>query len=277
MNVRITAALLLAAFTALATAIAPPAVAADAAASEAPAVGVATDPCMGVPVQPTAAHKAAKDTYDAWMHDWLLLDWGQRCRYRAENAALPPATAQRVVLIGDSITEGWKEQHAGWFGPQRVDRGISGQVSEQMLVRMRSDVLDLKPAVVHIMAGTNDVAGNRGPTTIALIEGNIATMAELARAHGIRVVLASVPPAAGFPWQPGLRPAGDIRTINAWLRDYARREHYTWVDYGAVLDDGAGGLKKEYSGDGVHPNAAGYAVMEPLFESAVSKALAGRR
>jgi lysophospholipase L1-like esterase len=146
-----------------------------------------------------------------------------------------------------------------------------------MIVRMRSDVLELGPAVVHIMAGTNDLAGNRGPTTIALIEGNLATLAELARAHGIRVVLASVPPAAGFPWQPGLRPADDIRAINAWLHDYARREHFGYVDYGTVLDDGQGGLKKEYSGDGVHPNAAGYAVMEPLFEAAVAKALAAKR
>jgi len=277
MNARITPALLLAALTTLASGNASTALAADGAAGATPAVGVAADPCVGVPVQPAAAHKAAKDTYEAWMHDWLSLDWGQRCRYRAENAALPPAGAQRVVLIGDSITEGWKEQHASYFGPQRVDRGISGQVTEQMIVRMRSDVLELEPAVVHIMAGTNDVAGNRGPTTIALIEGNLATMAELSRAHGIRVVLAAVPPAAGFPWQPGLRPAGDIRTVNAWLRDYARREHFTWVDYGAVLDDGAGGLRKEYSGDGVHPNAAGYAAMELLFEAAVTKALAAKR
>jgi lysophospholipase L1-like esterase len=275
MKTRIIPALCLAATAALATAVPGLARAADGGAT-APAVGVAADPCVGVSVQPTAAHKAMPNTYEAWMREWLWLDWGQRCRYRAENAALPATTTQRVVLIGDSITEGWKEQHAGFFGPQRIDRGISGQVSEQMIVRMRSDVLELKPAVVHIMAGTNDVAGNRGPTTIALIEGNLATLAELARAHGIRVVLASVPPAAAFPWQPGLRPAGDIRTINAWLRDYARREHFTWVDYGTVLDDGAGGLRKEYSGDGVHPNAAGYAVMEPLFEAAIAKALAAR-
>jgi lysophospholipase L1-like esterase len=275
MTARSTSALFAATVLVLAALASPAATAADAVA--APATGVAVDPCAGVPVQPTAGHKAAKDTYGAWMHDWLALDWGQRCRYRAENVVLPAAGAQRVVLIGDSITEGWKDQHAAFFGPQRVDRGIGGQVSEQMIVRMRSDVLDLKPAVLHIMAGTNDVAGNRGPTTIALIEGNLATMAELARAHGIRVVLAAVPPAAGFPWQPGLRPADDIRTINAWLRDYAHRERFTYVDYGTVLDDGHGGLKQEYSGDGVHPNAAGYAVMEPLFEAAVARALAARR
>jgi lysophospholipase L1-like esterase len=247
------------------------------AAHAAPRQALAADPCVGVPVQPTEAHKASADSYGAWMRDWLALDWGQRCRYRAENAALPAATARRVVLLGDSITEGWKEQHAGFFDAQRVDRGIGGQVSEQMLVRLRSDVIELKPAIVQLMAGTNDLAGNRGPTTIALIEGTIASMAELARAHRIKVIIASIPPAAGFPWQPGARPAGDIRTINAWLRDYARREHFTYVDYHAALEDGQGGMQAGYSGDGVHPNAAGYAVMEPLLEAAIARTLAARR
>jgi lysophospholipase L1-like esterase len=255
------------------------ALAAVAGAAEAPraAPGVTTDPCIGVPVRPTEAHEAAPDSYARWMHDWLVLDWGQRCRYRDENAALPAANPQRVVLLGDSITEGWKDQHPGFFNAQLLDRGISGQVSEQMIVRLRSDVIELGPAIVQIMAGTNDLAGNRGPTTLALIEGNLATLAELARAHGITVLLASIPPAAAFPWQRATQPSGDIRTLNAWLRGYAQREHFSYVDYYAVLEDGHGGMQAGYSGDGVHPNAAGYAVMEPLLRSAIAQALAARR
>jgi len=234
-----------------------------------PFAGIAADPCVGVPVQPSAVHKASGHVYEAWIHDWLAVDWAQRCRYRDENAALPKAGRHRLVLIGDSITEGWREKVPGFFDGQRLDRGIGGQVTEQMLVRFREDALALSPAAVQLMAGTNDLAGNRGPTTIATIEGNIASMAELAHAHGVRVLIASIPPASAFPWRPDLRPAGDIRTLNDWLRDYAAREHHTWVDYYAVLTDGQGGMKPEYSSDGVHPNAAGYAAMQPVLEAAL--------
>ena len=178
----------------------------------------------------------------------------------------------------DSITEGWKEQHAGFFGPQRIDRGISGQVSEQMIVRMRSDVVELKPAVVHIMAGTNDVAGNRGPTTLNQIEDNLATMAETAHAAGIRVVLASIPPAAGFGWSPELHDvAASIRTLNEWIKSYAAQHHHVYVDYHSALADDRGGLPLRYSEDGVHPNTAGYQVMQPLAEAAIAAAREGSR
>jgi lysophospholipase L1-like esterase len=248
---------------------------AGARADEAPAlVGVSTDACVGVPVHPTAAHKASGHEYEAWTHDWLAVDWAQRCRYRDENASLPKAGSRRLVLVGDSITEGWREKVPGFFDDQLLDRGISGQVTEQMLLRLRDDALALSPAAVQVMAGTNDLAGNRGPTTIATIEGNIASMAELARAHGVRVLIASIPPAKAFPWRPDLHPAADIHTLNAWLRDYAAREHYTYVDYFAVLADDQGGMKAEYSGDGVHPNAAGYAVMQPVLEAALKRAYA---
>ncbi len=243
----------------------------------APLPGVSADPCVGVPVQPTAAHKAGGHVYEDWMRDWLVVDWAQRCRYRAENATLPKAGPHRVVLVGDSITEGWREQVPALFDGQFIDRGISGQVSEQMLLRLREDALALSPEVVQVMAGTNDLAGNRGPTTLATIEGNIASMAELARANGVRVLVASIPPAKAFPWRPDIHPAADIRTLNAWLRSYAQRQHLTYVDYYSVLADADGGLKAEYSGDGVHPNAAGYAAMQPVLEAALRGARATAR
>lgn len=239
-----------------------------------PAIGVSDQPCRGVPVQPTTAHKASADPYQSWMHDWLSLDWGQLCRYSQENAALPPATRSRVVFLGDSITEGWKNLQPDFFGPERLDRGISGQTTEQMLVRFRADVIDLHPAVVQIMAGTNDIAGNSGATSLAIIQENIASMAEQARAHGARVILASIPPAARYGWRPQLQPAAAIAAMNEWLRSYAAREHCIYVDYYAALNDGHGGIKAALADDGVHPNIAGYAVMRPLAEAAVRQALA---
>jgi lysophospholipase L1-like esterase len=242
-----------------------------------PAVGVLADPCAGVPIAPTAAHQAATDPYQSWMHEWLGLDWGQKCRYRRENAALPPASPRRVVFLGDSITESWASFEPYFFVDDVLDRGISGQTTAQMLVRLRADVLDLHPAVVHIMAGTNDVAGNTGPTSLADIQGNIASIVEQARAHGARVILASIPPAAAIPWRPQVQPMTAITAMNDWLRRYATREHLVYVDYYRVLRDGRGGFKTELSEDGVHPNAAGYAVMRPLAVEAIRQAFAEPR
>jgi lysophospholipase L1-like esterase len=240
------------------------------------AIGVVDQPCAGVPIAPTDAHRAAADWYRSWMHDWLALDWAQHCRYQAENAALPSAIRRRVVYLGDSITEGWKNADPTFFNDGVLDRGISGQTTAQMLLRLRSDVLELHPQVVHIMAGTNDVAGNTGATSLAQIEGNIASMAELARAHGIRVVLASIPPAARFPWQPALRPAVHIQALNAWLKAYAQREGFVYADYYSALANAEGALPSSFSEDGVHPNAAGYAVMKPIAEQSVAAALRRR-
>ena len=239
-------------------------------------IGIVANPCQGVPLEPTLAHKAAADPYEAWMREWLALDWSQQCRYRRENAALAPPSAARVVMLGDSITEGWKPLDPAFFAGDVLDRGISGQTSQQMLARFRADVIDLHPAVVHIMAGTNDIAGNTGPTSLAQIEGNVMSMVELARVHGIVVVLAAVPPAARFWWHRALEPAGTIIELNCWLRGYAAREHLVYVDYHAALDDGHGGLAATYSDDGVHPNAAGYAVMSPLARAAIAESLAAR-
>ncbi|TAA07161.1 capsular biosynthesis protein [Pseudoxanthomonas winnipegensis] len=206
-----------------------------------------------------------------------LADWPQLSRYRDENAALaaPAPGERRVVFFGDSITEGWGKTGSETFFPGKpyVNRGISGQTTPQMLVRFRQDVIDLKPAVVVILAGTNDIAGNTGPATPQMIQDNLASMAQLAKANGIAVVLASVLPASDYPWKPGLQPAPKIRALNDWIRQYAQRTGAVYLDYYSALDNGQDGLDAKVSGDGVHPNAAGYAVMAPLAQAAVQRAL----
>lgn len=200
-------------------------------------------------------------------------DWAQLARYRTDNAALlADGRTPAVVFMGDSITELWAKEPAFMGDPVRAGRGISGQTAPQMLVRFRADVIALKPQVVHIMAGTNDIAGNTGPETDAEIEGYIASMAELAASHGIRVILASIPPAAAFSWRPGLKPSPRIKAINGWLENYARERHFGFVDYWPVLATADGAMKPAFSADGVHPNASGFAAMEPLAGAAINRA-----
>jgi lysophospholipase L1-like esterase len=194
-------------------------------------------------------------------------DWGNLCRYREANRALTPPT--RVVFMGDSITENWVVADPGVFKQGIVGRGISGQTSPQMLLRFFQDVIELHPKVVHLMAGTNDVAGNTGPTTDEDIENNVRAMVELAHTHHIRAVIASIPPASVFSWKPELKPAERIQWLNAWLKDYARRTSSQYVDYYSILTDGQGGMKHEFSSDGVHPNRDGYAAMRSLAEKAI--------
>lgn len=204
-------------------------------------------------------------------------DWAYVARYREANQALIAQSAPaRVVFMGDSITEGWARQPFIKDNPHYVGRGISGQTAQQMLVRFRSDVIALKPAIVHIMAGTNDIARNTGPETPAEIEGYIKSMVELARANGIRVVLASVPPAKEFYWHPGLWPAAQIRALNDWLQEYAANRGLVYVAYWSVLATSDGAMKPEYSADGVHPNAAGFEAMRPLAQAAIERALKRR-
>jgi lysophospholipase L1-like esterase len=217
------------------------------------------------------------------MSDWekaelvrIKTDWPNLARYRAENEKLgsPASGENRVVFMGNSITEGWQYTCPEFFtGRPNNDRGISGQTTPQMLVRFRPDVIDLKPKVVVILAGINDIAGNTGPSTLEMIEDNIASMSELAKAHGIKVVLSSVLPAYDFPWNPGVFPAEKILTLNQWIKKYASDNGFTYLDYYSPMVDERKGLKKEYSEDGVHPNKAGYKVMEPLVEKAIEKAL----
>lgn len=208
-------------------------------------------------------------------HDWqrtnLLEDFAGHCHYASANAALPPARGKRVVLFGDSITELWKDRMPERFGHGILDRGVSGQTTAQMLVRFRQDVLELHPDVVQIMAGTNDLAGNTGPTELAWIEQNIASMVELARAHGIRVLLASLPPARAFDWRPGIDPRAAIRQLNQWLRGYAVAHCLDYVDYHPALVAADGGMRPDYASDDVHPNRAGYEAMWPLLQQALAQ------
>ncbi|MBS0373798.1 MAG: hypothetical protein JSR73_04420 [Proteobacteria bacterium] len=199
-------------------------------------------------------------------------DWAMLVRYRAENARLGPDPA-RVVFLGDSITEGWAREPPLAGDPHFVGRGIGGQTAPQMLVRFRADVIELRPRLVHLMAGTNDVAENLGPESDDEVLGALESMAELARAHGIAVLIASIPPAADFPWRPGLQPTARLRRLNERLRAYAARTGIGFVDYWPVLATAEGALRPEYSADGVHPNAAGYRAMAPLALTAIDREL----
>jgi len=218
-----------------------------------------------------------------------LLDWANLTRYRDANGKLAMTNVQerRVVFMGDSITDMWVEPQNGGFFPGKpyVDRGISGQTTPQMLIRFRADVIALRPRVVVILAGTNDLAGNTGPMTLEEIEGNLASMAELARSNGIRVVLASVLPVSNYghnrEGEPldmrTNRPPEKILALNAWIKKYAADKGHVYLDYFAATVDERGLLKKDLSEDGLHPNAAGYSVMGPLAEKAIEAALKKRR
>ena len=199
-------------------------------------------------------------------------DWADLCRYRADNAALHgPA---RVVLMGDSITDFWLQGDPALFRGGVADRGISGQTSSQMLVRFWPDVIALHPRLVQILAGTNDIAGNTGPTTEQDYKNDIMAMVTLARAHHIRVILGSMPPAVSFWWKPEpYRPAAEIRHLNDWLRRYAHASGLGFIDYYAHLATPAGAFRPELSNDGVHPNAAGYKVMTALLQASLRASL----
>ena len=205
-----------------------------------------------------------------------LQDWNQIGRYHADDERLKamPADARRVVFMGDSITDGWKlEQY--FPGKPYVNRGISGQTTPQMLVRMYPDVIDLKPAALIILAGTNDIARNTGPETLTMIEENFQAMTDLAEAHGIKVILCLLTPISDYTEhkQTEHRPAADILKLNDWLKDYAGRAHATIADYFTATVDDKGMLKEGYSKDGLHPNDKGYALMAPVAEAAIQKAL----
>jgi len=203
-------------------------------------------------------------------------DWANLAKYRAENAALvrPDAAHPRVVFMGDSITEFWGNVPDGIFANHDyVNRGISGQTTPQMLLRFRADVIELKPAAVVILAGTNDIAGNTGPATPEQIEGNLASMVELAQAHGIKVILASLLPTTHYDWAPQVQPVAKIAAVNRWIEDYARQHKLVYIDYHTPMADAHAGMNRAYSDDGVHPNAAGYKVMNPLARQAIVRAI----
>jgi len=229
--------------------------------------GIVADPCIN---QKSPEQMPGKQ----WVPYMFAHDFGQLCHYRAKNVSLSSGKASpQVVFMGDSITEGWEKLDPAYFTDGKVDRGISGQTTSQMLLRFRQDVIDLHPQVVHILAGTNDVAGNTGPVTLSQVEGNIASMAELAQAHGIRVVLGSVPPAEKFPWQQSLVVVPTIKVLNTWIKEYAARNGFTYVDYFSAMANASGGMKEGLSSDGVHPTLKGYQVMEPLAHASIKQAL----
>ena len=235
----------------------------------------AQDPCAEV--------KARVSRLEATLDDWPALS-----RYREANAkAGPPARGERrVVFMGDSITDSWDDPRFGGFFPGKpyFDRGISGQTTPQMLLRFRADALALQPRAVVILAGTNDIAGNTGPATLESIEDNLASMAELARAAGVRVVLASLLPVSDYERRNGApvvqtarRPPEKIRALNEWIRSYAATHGLVHLDYYAATVDEKGFLKDELSDDGLHPNAKGYDVMRPLAERAIEEAFRRKR
>lgn len=203
-------------------------------------------------------------------------DWANFKKYAADNERLKcnKTDETRVVFMGNSITELWKMSDSSFFaGKSYIDRGISGQTTPQMLLRFRKDVIDLKPKVVVILAGINDIAENNGPISLEDIFGNIVSMVEIAKASKIVVVLCSVLPAFDFSWHPDLEPAEKVAKLNSMLKSYAFKNKIIYVDYYSAMVDERKGLDKRYTYDGVHPTLAGYKVMEPLVENAIKKAL----
>jgi lysophospholipase L1-like esterase len=214
-------------------------------------------------------------------NDMRLRDWAEMVRYREANKTVaPPARGEaRVVFMGDSITDGWQNARFGGFFPGKpyVDRGISGQTTPQMLVRFRRDVLDLQPKAVVILAGTNDIAGNTGPMTNEEIEGNLASMSDLAHAHNVKVIMSSITPigeyhARGVP-QTTQRPMARIKAVNDWMKSYAASHGDVYLDYFSAMIDDKGMMRAELTEDDLHPNTQGYAIMAPLAEAAIARAL----
>ena len=228
-----------------------------------------------------AEEKARADRAEQRLRDWANL---QRYRELNSKVAAPAKDEKRVVFMGDSITDGWKL--ADYFaGKPYINRGISGQTTSQMLIRFRPDVLAFKPKVVVILAGTNDIAGNTGPTTLEAVEGNLTSMVELAHANGINVVLSSLLPVSDYHKnrdgkqiiQTVRRPPEQIRALNDWMKKYAAENGMTYLDYYSPSVDDKGFLKEELSYDGLHPNAKGYEVMAPLAEQAIASAMKKKR
>lgn len=216
----------------------------------------------GSPLDPAVRAKVASSeavaTREQEAAERRLSDWPELSRYRAANAQ---AAELDLVMIGDSITEIWGLATPNLFGTRVINRGVGGQTSAQILLRFMADVIDLQPRRVHILCGTNDIAGNTGPSLPVDYQRNIRAMVTLAQANDIGVLLASIPPAATIPWSTEALPLTFIPRLNAWLRDLADAKGLTFVDYHAILDDGAGGLREEYSADGVHVTRAAYRAM----------------
>ena len=206
----------------------------------------------------------------------ILKDWANLNRYKNANAKLilTNSNKNRIVFMGNSITEEWKQFQPEFFSDNKyINRGISGQTTPQMLIRFRPDVIDLKPTAVVILAGINDIAENTGPSTVKMIAGNIISMAELAESNGIKVIISSILPASGFSWSPIHDPPPKILAINTIIKNYAEKNGMTYLDYYSSMVDDHQGLKKEYGLDEVHPSKKGYQVMSMLVEKAIAETL----
>lgn len=212
--------------------------------------------------------------WNSWFRAWFGKDFGMIGYYADDNAKLL-ATKRPVdvVFMGDSITEGWMDKRPSFFTAGRVDRGIGGQTTPQMVLRMMSDVVALRPRAAHIMGGTNDIAGNTGPMTPEMTENNIRAMTDIAQRHAIRVLIASVPPAASFPWAPHIETRPAIAELNARLKRVAHETGSVWVDYHPVLDDGTGAMKPGLAVDGVHPTETGYDAMATVITPILARIL----
>jgi lysophospholipase L1-like esterase len=208
--------------------------------------------------------------------DQLKMDWANLKKYALENSKLkaPSTNEHRVVFMGNSITESWKDIDSSFFIKNSyINRGISGQTTSQMLVRFPQDVISIKPEVVVILAGINDIAQNTGPISLGDIFGNIVSMAQLAQMNEIKVILCSVLPAYDFPWHPGLKPAEKVVELNAMIKSYCKENNIAYLDYFTRMVDERNGLNKKYTNDGIHPTIEGYKVMEPLVQGAIQKTL----
>jgi lysophospholipase L1-like esterase len=240
--------------------------------------GTLTPTAAGTQTTPTpaATSPSGHPNNDYWnKHDQqLLTDFPELSRFKGEDFKQAPTAPgeNRVVFMGDSITEGW-HLDTSFPGMPYVNRGISGQTTPQMVLRFHQDVILLHPKVVIILAGINDIAGNTGPMTLEQTQDNLEAMAEMATANHIKVVLCSILPAFDFPWSPGHEPAPKVATMNEWIKAYAADKGYLYVDYYSPMKDERGGLPPALSKDGVHPLPAGYAIMAPLAETAIEKAL----
>lgn len=202
-------------------------------------------------------------------------DWANLSRYQKDNAELLPVLPDdnRVVFMGNSIIELWKNVHPDFFIKDYINRGISGQTTPQMLIRFKQDVIALKPKVVVILGGTNDIAGNTGPSTLQMIQDNLSSMAEIATANHLKVIMCSVLPAYEYPWKPGIDPREKIQILNTWIKEYAELNDHCYVDFYPKLANAFNGLMPEYTSDGVHPNLDGYKVMESLLTNVIKKVL----
>jgi lysophospholipase L1-like esterase/dienelactone hydrolase len=230
------------------------------------------------PARPPVSPERAEEQRKA-REEQVRNDWAQLKRYQADDAKIgPPEKGEkRVVFMGDSITDGWIRQAPEFFrGRPYFDRGISGQTTPQMLLRFRQDVINLQPEVVVILAGTNDIAGNTGPATPEMIQDNLISMVDLAWANGIKVVLASITPSDDFWWNRGTHPEHRIAEMNTWIKAYAAKHKLVYLDYYSPMVDDHGGMKKEFTRDGVHPNPAGFALMGTLADKAIADSLAGK-